>query len=51
MSAYGDQPELLWKPADDGRFSRVEDFRRFVNRKHGLKLSMSTTIYLDTLDD
>ncbi|KAF8518775.1 acetoacetate-CoA ligase [Gautieria morchelliformis] len=39
MTAYGEQPELLWKPGDDARFSRVEHFRRYVNLKHGLQLS------------
>jgi hypothetical protein len=37
MSPYGDQPDVLWRPADR-RFSRVEHFRRYVNHKHRLQL-------------
>lgn len=40
MTSNQEQPEILWKPANDGRDSRVEHFRRFINRKHGLALSM-----------
>ncbi|KAF8588734.1 acetoacetate-CoA ligase [Ramaria rubella] len=38
MSTYGEKPVLLWKPKNGGKFTRVESFRRFVNRKHGLQL-------------
>lgn len=39
MTAYGEQPEILWHPEDSARFSPVEQLRRFVNLKHGLNLS------------
>ncbi|KAJ3555249.1 hypothetical protein NM688_g2685 [Phlebia brevispora] len=37
MQSQFSQSKLIWQPKDPSR-CRVEAFRRFVNRKHGLKL-------------
>ncbi|KAF8520415.1 acetoacetate-CoA ligase [Hysterangium stoloniferum] len=39
MSPTTQHPEAVWKPANDGRFSRVENLRRFINWKHGIQLN------------
>ncbi|GJJ15965.1 hypothetical protein Clacol_010244 [Clathrus columnatus] len=51
MNHYQEQPEVLWEPPYRGQFSRVENLRRFINRKHKLSLKDYNDLHKYSTED